>query len=394
MTDKYTNMFARRKKTLISPFVLNNEGSGQALVLRYAGCNLKCPLCYAWKYAWLPVKAEEIIEYNTWDCIRALSHLPRVANKKITWVRIQGGEPCLGFDRILHTIRFAAEALIVIHLNNMNYYDITRTVIQTNGIGFSKLNDFHINNIVSQLRNLLIKLQHEIAWHGKIVFEVSFKSPHDVGYLEPQMDGYRVLIDKIIRPLWQEGFNNIAIYPIAGLGPSIDKHNLFIIPVDPNWPDEIPLFHHLTWSERFKQLVNEFFNEIVPIYQAYSDFREKNQLTNEGKKIALEELEPAKFQVSWISGYAGRYIQYGHAVDTLALDKILRKITLDRPTDSQWSKWYNSWVSKKMFGKRSDWFNVLTQIPVSENPDMLLSRVAEMCEYFYPSHPEGHYPYL
>lgn len=41
-----------RSKTKIHPWELNNEGRGQALVLRYAGCNLRCPLCYAWKYAW------------------------------------------------------------------------------------------------------------------------------------------------------------------------------------------------------------------------------------------------------------------------------------------------------------------------------------------------------
>jgi len=64
---------------LIRPFELNNEGNGQALVLRYAGCNLRCPLCYAWKYAWFRRNG---YEYTIHNSIHALKNLPQVAKKK------------------------------------------------------------------------------------------------------------------------------------------------------------------------------------------------------------------------------------------------------------------------------------------------------------------------
>ena len=73
-----SDIFAYRRKEIISPFELNNEGGGQALVLRYAGCNLKCPLCYAWRYAWI---IRNGYRYSIKNSINALKNLPRVAEK-------------------------------------------------------------------------------------------------------------------------------------------------------------------------------------------------------------------------------------------------------------------------------------------------------------------------
>ncbi len=115
MPNGNIDWFARRSTTSISPFELNNEGKGQALVLRYAGCNLRCPLCYAWKYAWFMQKNGFV--YNIQNSIQALRNLLGIAKKKIVWIRIQGGEPCLTFNRILNTITFAVESLTIVHQN-------------------------------------------------------------------------------------------------------------------------------------------------------------------------------------------------------------------------------------------------------------------------------------
>jgi len=377
------DLFARRPTTNIRPFELNNEGRGQALVLRYAGCNLRCPLCYAWRYAWFMRNGHK---YNIQNSIDALRNLSQVARKKIVWVRIQGGEPCLTFNRILNTITFAVESLNEIHTNGLNYFKTTRAVIQTNVIMFSNLTRNQIDRVHLHLKNSLNNLNN-----GKLVFEVSFKSPNHSTYLTPQIKGYEVLLRQIIMPLWHQGFNNITVYPLAGLGPSIDQHNLFIIPIDPQLlPNEIPIFHSSTWSQQFRDLVNDFINNIVPNYNAYVDFR-KNSQTNGGKKLAIEELEPTPFQSSWISGYAGGYNKF--IVNVIPINRILRKLTNGIPTNPKWKSWYNSWTSGMLFGK-STWNSVLNQIPASSNPNNLLSMVQQMNNYFYPSHPIGHYPYL
>jgi len=308
-------------------------------------------------------------------------------------VRIQGGEPCLTFDRILNTITFAVKSLNIIHTNGLNYYDITRAVIQTNSVIFSQLTNNQISQILSHFKNLLQELDK-----GRIIFEVSFKSPNNLQYLKLQIRGYRILLNQIIMPLWNQGFNNIAVYPLAGLGPSIDEDNLFIIPIDPQslskdkvLKKEIPLFHNSTWSPEFQNLVNDFINNIVPNYNAYEDFR-RNPQTNGGKKLAIEELEPTSFQSSWISGYAGRYNQFN--INITPINQILRKLTNDIPTNPTWRKWYNSWTSGKLFGRSASWRSVLNQIPASSDPNNLLLMVRQMNNYFYPSHPKKHYPYL
>jgi|GEM_PF-3188402 organic radical activating enzyme len=383
ITTGMNDWFARQPQTIISPFELNNEGNGQAVVLRYAGCNLRCPLCYAWRYAWF---TQNGFRYSIQNSVQALKNIPKIVKKKIVWVRIQGGEPCLTFNRILNTITFAVESLNVIHKNNLNYFGTTRAIIQTNAITFSKLKDEEVNLILSHLQ-ILNDLKD-----GKLVFEISLKSPSNSSYLTPQIKGYNVLLNQIIVPLWSQGFNNIAVYPIAGLGPSIDGNNLFIIPIDPSkLPDEIPLFHPSTWTHELQQLISDFVSNIVPNYNTFRDFIE-NPRTNGGRKLAIEELEPTSFQASWISGYASRYKEFN--IDIVFVNKILRKLTTDIPSTPQWRSWYNSWTSRVLFGKNAKWSSVLNKIPPFKNPGKILSMVRQMNDYFYPSHPKEHYPYL
>lgn len=369
------DLFKRHSVSSISPFELNNEGKGKALVLRYAGCNLRCSLCYAWRYAWFPKRNGR--PYHIQTSLEAINKLPsEIDTKKIVWVRIQGGEPCLNYDRILNTIEFAITSLKIIHQYGLNYYHNTRAVIQTNGIAFSYLKEGQKINIREQLRKSLSSLQK-----GKIVFEVSFKSPSDQKILHRQLLGFNVLLSQILIPLWNDDLDNIVIYPIAGLGPSIDFDNVWITPIDPSFlPQEIPLFHPKTWLPSFRNMFNSFVQEIIPSYSTYNEFR-NNPRTNNGVKTAIEELEPTKFQTSWISGYAGGY---RHAsVIVTPIHKILRK--LNNKIDPQWFA---------LFKRYNHWMSVLNQIPTCENPSNLLSMIKNMSEPFYPSHPKNHYPYL
>jgi hypothetical protein len=115
----------------------------------------------------------------------------------------------------------------------------------------------------------------------------------------------------------------------------------------------------------------------VPRYDTYADFR-SNPRSGNGRKLGLEELEPTKFQSSWISGYAKE-------TGLPAIGSLFRKA--DAGLDKQWS-------SSVLFGRTQGWLNLLAQIPVASDPDRLREHVISMNEYFYPSHPIGHYPYL
>jgi len=284
-----SDWFARSPKCAISPSELNREGNGLALVLRYAGCQLRCPLCYAWRYAW---NIRNAYEYYVDKVITSLRKLKSFSKKPIVWVRIQGGEPLLNYSRTQNTIKYAVKAIEEIHFAELNYYPITRVVIQTNALIFNELNDEQLGNIRNDLKENCFK----IAEFGRIIFEVSFKSPKNSDLLRNQANAYNILLNKVLVPLWDEGIDNVAIYPIAGLGPSIDFHNAWIIPIEPSiLPNEVPLFHKSQWAQIFTDLVYKFIDHIVPKYRTYNDFR-ANPKTNNGKKLAIEELEPTKFQ--------------------------------------------------------------------------------------------------
>ena len=371
------DVFARPRKTPISPFELNNEGRGQALVLRYAGCNLgpaSCPLCYAWRYSW----TSRGYRYTIKESLNALYALPEVVSKKITWVRLQGGEPCLlTRNRFMNTLRFAVHALKIIYEHGLNYYPHIRAVIQTNGIDFAKMPDEQL----AKIRDFLLEELSNIG-AGRLIFEFSIKSPSCQSLLSRQLKGFRRALGHIAIPIWTQGLDNLALYPIAGLGPSIDFDNTWLVPIDPSFlPQEIPLFHPSSWRQEYADFLNEVINNVFQVYDAYKDFR-RNPRTNGGCKVALEELEATLFQTAWISGYAGGYEQEGVA-HVPPIQNLLRK-TGERPN--------NQWLA--LFRRHARWLKVMHEIPISKDPGRLLLLVKQMQEHFYPSHPLGHYPYL
>lgn len=363
--------FARKGE--LGPWEINGESNGFALVLRYSGCNLKCPLCYARKIAW-NLRGNK---FTYKECIHYLNYIQsnlieskKRKYKRIVWVRFQGGEPLLNFKRIKFTLKLVKDVLDFIHKSKLNYYPITRAVIQTNGIWFAQVYDSEL-----ELETLFSDILESIINFGRIVFEVSFKSPTltDQNHLlELQYRGYQNML-KLIKFGWDNGYSNIAIYPVAGLGPSIDYDQKYLIPIESSkLPEEVPLFHQSTWHKMFKSIYEEFVNNIVKNY-AYKEFRE-NPKTLYGKKLPLEELEPCFFQTSWISDYS----------KNSSLDPPLSRLLLrtSKELDQKW---------KGLFSKYP---NVINQIPISKDPNRLLGKVKEMQEYFYPSHPKGHYPYL
>ncbi|MGD0028892.1 MAG: radical SAM protein [Candidatus Bathyarchaeia archaeon] len=205
--------FARPKQNALSPSELNPEGRGHALVLRYAGCQLRqdnCPLCYARRYAW---NIKNGHEYEVDNVLKSLSRLQEHTSRKIVWVRVQGGEPLLTYDRSITTLNYAEKALSQIIEKKLNFYGTTRVVIQTNSLGMNRLNEEQL----AELSRRLEAISRGIGKQGRIVFEVSLKSSMNLGILAPQIKGFDLLL-RLLIPLWKKGFDNLAVYPLAGLG--------------------------------------------------------------------------------------------------------------------------------------------------------------------------------
>lgn len=374
------------KNAQIMPWELNPEGGGGgrgqfALVLRYAGCQLRCPLCYALRYAWNLEKHLIIPPKKVLDNLKNLDKAINLLRPgtKIGWIRIQGGEPCLNIDRTIWTIRFGKEAIKQIHNQNLNKFNITRCIIQTNGIIFANLNSNELNTLKEELQ----KACKEINDIGRIIFEVSFKSPCIDGYqwrkfdqpvLILQIRGFRTLLN-VAKSLWNEDLINIAIYPVAGLGPSIDEEP-WLIPIETSYlPEELPLFHPRTWSPDFKENVLDTFLNIVNEYENVYDDYKKNKKTDNGSKIPLEELEPSPFQSGWLS-----YYKKNPEKSRQVLPQVLRKMS-DKPP--------KGW---KLFIKNYN--DVLKLIPKTSDPQEMMTLVEDLKKCFYPTHPRNHYPYL
>ena len=188
MGGRRYDVFAPSKSMVINPFELNNEGRGEALVLRYADCNLGpkfCPLCYAWRYAWRPKYSSRVRVFDVQKGTENLKKLSEAVSKKIVWIRIQGGEPLLNYDRIKDAITFAVCGLNVVHEYGLNFFNKTRAVIQTNVVVFNNLTSKKLDGIGDFLVDSLNRLVC-----GKIVFEVSFKSPHVEPLLSWQVNGF------------------------------------------------------------------------------------------------------------------------------------------------------------------------------------------------------------
>ncbi len=351
------------------PFDLNNEGAGKALVLRYAGCNFPCPLCYAHKIAWNPEGGHPC----EWSKVRsALSNLD--PDKKVVWARIQGGEPLLNYGRMIGTVRIIPHIIDAIYRGGWNYYPVTRVVVQTNASKLPSLSHAEVQALTQELE----QAASQVSGRGRIVFEASFKSPRDPFYLESQVEGYYIL-ERMVTSLFDSGIDNIAFYPVAGLGPSIDLNNAWLVPVEPSLiPEEVPLFHRSTWDDQFRQ-IRDRFQSLASQHPSYADFR-KNPLTSGGRLLPLEELEPRRFQTAWISRYSNGKCEP-------PLGKLLRRA--DAKMDRQWEA-----LTRGTHGTIQAWVDTLEGIPPSRDAGKLLAMVREMRDDFYPSEPKGHYPYL
>ncbi|MEM2227081.1 MAG: hypothetical protein QXY42_07005 [Candidatus Bathyarchaeia archaeon] len=294
--------FAVKDYLPFSPWEHNEgEGGNGALLLRFAGCNLRCYLCYAQAYAYLGSKSSRrVITTNLEGCIGALESF----RGKVGWGRIQGGEPLLGRERALATANLATAALRRI-IENGCPYGIPRVVIQTNGIWFSTAGEGELSDFLRAMARGLKGIE------GRVAIEVSFKGPnlHDANsyaiskpdaevpdVLGMQAKGFEKLVRAVEEIAWRDGVHSISVYPVAALGADLGSPGF--IPISALLVDgeERPLFHPETWDERFGSIVKRFRGLLTDARQVYGDY-----MARHGMKMPLEGMDASHFQFGWIS---------------------------------------------------------------------------------------------
>lgn len=349
-----------RKNSL--PWEFNKEGPHGALVIRYWGCSLSCAVCYSQSYAYLNGEGgRKKASYTLAECRRSISNL----SDRIGWVRIQGGEPLLDFERAIFTSNLAGISLG--YMEHKSPYDNPRVIIQTNGLW---LGNEHEENVEHFLESLL--KQTELTSKGRIVIELSFKGPNRsiIGIygdtlkrykdiLGIQKKGFYRLMNFFNNLIWKKS-RRMAFYPVGGFGPQLS--NPSFIPIDKKNESEYPLFHPDTWDEDFKNIVKDFRQVLNEKKDVYFEFTEKHD-----HKIPIECMEPSFFQKGWTSQLKKRELLRSFLRDYLRV---------------------RSNPQLKIFNEE------IGNLKIGEAKGELLLRINDLRRDFYEAEPSDHYPFL
>ena len=358
MAPDIKSTFAIKKS---SEEVWEPESKGRGIVTRYWGCELRCPLCFAQSYAYRGDKTSRVPREISLEV--ALEQVRGKITDKVRWCRIEGGEPVQSSERVVMTVKLATEVLKLMGRNG-------RAVIQTNGIWLGK-EEKNAAEFCDAIDACMSSIDEKSG--KRLAIEVSFKGANsevakvysgrpDIDILGFQINAFLNLIEKMKKSLWSKGRYNVSVYPVAGFGP--DLVNLTFIPLD-SLAMSLPLFHPMTWDQKYRDNVVDLFKQIVVNYpEVYGVYTSRH-----GNRMSLYGLEPRNWQKSWTSR-----INKDDKLRSLAL-KYLR-VNKDQR-------------SLNMF--RSDLSELLDDITAT---DELIAKTREIREFYAWPEPPCHYPYL
>jgi len=331
------------------------ESYKRGIVLRFWGCNLRCPLCFAQAYAFRNERKSRR------PCFKTLEQLIEEAIEKLSertrWCRIEGGEPLLSSDHVNLVVKVVEKIFTVMGTK-------ARIIIQTNGIWLGKDEE----NAAEFCRNL-IGVVAKVRSDKRVVIEISFKGPNvqsareysgreDIDVLSTQIRAFNSVLDFLSDEAWEREINNIVVYPVAGFGPD---PKLVLMPID-SCKTYVPLFHPRTWDQSYEEMIINKFKSTL------SQYREVYKSYPHGDKIAMYGLECRDWQSAWLS--------------KVCEDKILKMFILRHIR-----------VDKKRL--RKDFLRYLSPIleKIEVTPE-LLNRAKEVFAFYRHSRPKEHYPYL
>ncbi|MEM3504412.1 MAG: 4Fe-4S cluster-binding domain-containing protein [Nitrososphaeria archaeon] len=350
-----------------SPWELNEEGGNKkkALVVRYAECNLKCPLCYAQSYAYAfnQSSSRTVRDFSDQNAKQEITNF----RDKYNWVRIQGGEPLLNRNRALFTAELVGIALG--HLKQgHSVYNNPHVIIQTNGVWLGNAVQTDLDSFFNSLIQQVDKFEN-----CRVIIEVSFKGANQSiaraysgltngNVFDDQKQAYWNLKNTFVNKVWSKT-DKVAFYIVAGLGPELD--NPPIIPIDDTVDgQEYPIFHPCTWSKEFKDIIVDFTCTI----KNYKNTIYKDYINKHGTLLPMESLEISGMQSGWTSKIKSNKSLKYFIQRYLRIDSNNPKINLLK--------------------------NDLRNANISPLNQALFNRVSDLKHYFYEAEPKDHYPYL
>jgi uncharacterized Fe-S cluster-containing radical SAM superfamily protein len=225
------------------------------LSLRFAGCNLRCGLCFASGYSWpdkylkkKTVTKEKTVE----DVLKDFKKIPYPPGySHYNWLRVLGGEPLLNEKYI----DFLFEALIRMSEIDSRIFN-NGVIIQTNGIYVGMGN-------TSQIKKYLEEL-YKINPAVKIAIETSIKGTNAEEFKLLTQQTSEELFKYNLRSyfaLKQLNLPNLRSMIVAGFGlnesfmlrEGNSKERMCIIS-----RDNKPCYHPDLWTSEFRELYSDF----------------------------------------------------------------------------------------------------------------------------------------
>ena len=221
------------------------------IALRFAGCNLKCLLCFAAGYSYadkFPRNKDVTSNVPIMSLIDDFKAIPKPERSNgYNWLRILGGEPLLSEE---HT-EYLFDAIIQMVETDSSKFN-NKIVIQTNGIHIGRGN---IQILAKKMQNLyelnpkvLVVIETSIKGTNPNEFQMVTQSPKNL--YEYNMASYFNLkqLGLInLRPMIVAGFG-INTSSLIGKGQNkITLHG-----------EGRPFYHPDNWSKKFKLLYDDF----------------------------------------------------------------------------------------------------------------------------------------
>lgn len=235
--------------------------------LRFAGCDLRCGLCFASGYSWpelyltrKTVTSEKTVD----DVVEDFKAIPYPSGyRSYNWLRVLGGEPLLN-DKY---VGFLFEVLIKIsEIDSKKFND--GIIIQTNGIYVGKGNTNQIKKYLEELYNVNSSV--------KVSIETSIKgtNPEEFQLLTRQSSGELFKYNlNCYFALKQLNLPNLRPMIVAGfglnesflLGEGKSKEKMTIIS-----QENKPCYHPALWTKEFTQLYNDFTNSCITLHPMFA----------------------------------------------------------------------------------------------------------------------------
>jgi len=271
--------------------------------LRFAGCNLRCGLCFASGYSWSDkyLKKRTVTNEKTVDdVVEDFKAIPYPSGHRCyNWLRVLGGEPLLS-DKY---INFLFEVLIKISEIDSEKFN-NGIIIQTNGIYVGKGN-------TSQIKKYLEEL-YKTDSSVKVAIETSIKgtNPEEFKLLTQQSSEELFKYNlKSYFVLKQLNIPNLRSMIVAGfgvnesflLGEGKSKERMTIVSKESK-----PCYHPDFWTDEFRELYGDFTSAYQSLHSMFGkmpmygikdrfDLGWVKRALRQGKQIYRERFYDSKY---------------------------------------------------------------------------------------------------